>query len=523
VPRAQVPWAGAPAATLGPPQGGLLGRSPAQTRGGRFGGHLGGLDRDPRQGTITKTEVYLRMSNVHSLETPRRLQAELLPHQEEALRWLMHDHPRALLAHATGLGKTVEALAYIAALDARGQLGFVRTTRQRPQCRVLWITDATLRVQTRRSIARFLPGFSVEVGGPSNQGGQKRWRAFYGAAGPDILLMSYGEVHEGKQWLDASAPPALVVADEVGKIRNGGAQWKAVRAVSHRAPRSVGMTASWLQNSPADLHHILDAIGTPELWPYRVFEERFCTMRFTHSDKWGNDYYVPDGWVDDAQRLGEVRSYLASCMHQLDTDSVGLSLPARTGSTQRWVQLSHAEQRAYDAGAESWGLYGHQQREKAPKTAGTDSALIAALMEELSAREPEQAVVYCESLDMLALAGERLSASGVTHVVIEGKVSQEDRTKAVDAFRAGEVRVLLGSKVLEHGLDLQHCRVLISVDSSWNPERERQREGRIRRIGSPHATFEHLTLLPDTPHTRNKLATVEKKSRLADAIFLNSA
>jgi SNF2 family DNA or RNA helicase len=449
------------------------------------------------------------------------MRATLYPHQAEAVAWLL-GHPRALLAHATGLGKTVEGIAYIAALSQHGELPLLRSSKQASQCRALWVTDATLLEQTRRSIARFLPGFTVEVGGPSGQRGHKRWRATYGDFGPDILLMNYELVNSRKHWLDTFTP-ALVVMDEIGKIRNGGAQWKAVRTVSRRAPRSVGMTASWLQNSPADLHRILDAIGTPELWPYKTFEERFCTMRYTHTDAWGRDHYTPDDWTDDPRQLGEMRTYLDGCMHQLDIGAVGLALPERVGSTQRWVQLSHAEQRAYDTAAKWRGLHGHQRREKAPKTAGADSALIAALMEELSAREPGQAIVYCESLDMLALAGERFSTSGVTHVVIEGKVSQEDRTKAVDAFRAGEVRVLLGSRVLEHGLDLQHCRVLISVDSSWNPERERQREGRIRRIGSPHATCEHLTLLPDTPHTRNKLATVEKKSRLADAIFLNSA
>ena len=65
-------------------------------------------------------------------------------------------------------------------------------------------------------------------------------------------------------------------------------------------------------------------------------------------------------------------------------------------------------------------------------------------------------------------------------------------------------QVLLGSKILERGLNLQEVRVLISLDPSYNPAREVQREGRIRRIGSPHDTYEHLTLLPDTPDARAK-------------------
>lgn len=444
------------------------------------------------------------------------LHADLLPHQREALSWLL-GHEKTLLAHATGLGKTVEALAYIAALSARGELVPARSNRK-SLARVLWITDATLLEQTRRSVERFLPDFTVEVGGPSGLKQHRRWADRYGLHGPDILILNYELANSRSQRLDTFTP-ALVVLDEVGKLRNGGAQWKTVKSLCQRAPRVVGMTASWLQNRPTDLHRILDAIGTPGLWPYRVFEERFCTMRYTHTDSFGRDHYAPDDWVDDEALLDEVRDYLAGCMHRLEVADAGLSLPEQTGEARRWVPLAESEQRAYDAAAEWRGLHGHQHREKAPKSAGADSALISALMDELASRGGEQAVVYCEALDMLELAAKRMTEARIPFASIEGKVKQADRTKAVDDFRDGKVRVLLGSKVLEHGLDLQHCRVLISVDSSWNPEREKQREGRLRRIGSPHSTFEHLTLLPDTPHSRRKLSAVDKKGRLADAIL----
>jgi superfamily II DNA or RNA helicase len=50
-------------------------------------------------------------------------------------------------------------------------------------------------------------------------------------------------------------------------------------------------------------------------------------------------------------------------------------------------------------------------------------------------------------------------------------------------FRAGEIKVLLGTESASEGLNLQTCGVLINYDMPWNPMRVEQRIGRIDRIG----------------------------------------
>jgi SNF2 family DNA or RNA helicase len=156
--------------------------------------------------------------------------------------------------------------------------------------------------------------------------------------------------------------------------------------------------------------------------------------------------------------------------------------------------------------------------EQAAKISGAESRLVDELMIELDAMGDESAIVYCEYLEVLDLVEERLTERGISMARIEGKIKEADRAAAVEAHRGGSARVLLASRVLERGLNLQHCRTLISLDSSWNPARERQREGRVRRIGSPHQTFRHLTLLPDTPLTRAKLGQLSNKTASAAAI-----
>ncbi|MEW6033178.1 MAG: helicase-related protein [Bacillota bacterium] len=56
-----------------------------------------------------------------------------------------------------------------------------------------------------------------------------------------------------------------------------------------------------------------------------------------------------------------------------------------------------------------------------------------------------------------------------------------------NAFRAGDIRVLLCTEAASEGLNLQTCGVLINYDMPWNPMRVEQRIGRFDRIGQTFA------------------------------------
>ncbi len=50
-----------------------------------------------------------------------------------------------------------------------------------------------------------------------------------------------------------------------------------------------------------------------------------------------------------------------------------------------------------------------------------------------------------------------------------------------------QIDILISTDVLSEGQNLQDCGVIINYDLTWNPIRLVQRNGRIDRIGSPHA------------------------------------
>jgi hypothetical protein len=55
--------------------------------------------------------------------------------------------------------------------------------------------------------------------------------------------------------------------------------------------------------------------------------------------------------------------------------------------------------------------------------------------------------------------------------------------------------------------------------SSFNPAREAQRIGRLRRVGSPHQSVEHHVFLTNTPHEIGKWRTVQRREDDGKAVL----
>jgi SNF2 family DNA or RNA helicase len=180
---------------------------------------------------------------------------------------------------------------------------------------------------------------------------------------------------------------------------------------------------------------------------------------------------------------------VAKCVQRRTADDVGLALPKRVGQHYRYVTPSMSQRAAYGAAENALDARVRStRREQAGRIHKGRSALVDALMGELAGMH-EQVIVYYETKKVLDEAERRLLNTGTNYRRIDGDTKKKIRNDVVEELRTDPtIKVLLGSRVLEYGLNLQHCRRMISLDSSWNPGRELQREGRIRRVGSPHTT-----------------------------------
>lgn len=432
------------------------------------------------------------------------LTAALHDYQRDGVRFL-YDHPRCLLLDAPGLGKTMQVLGLIQRLRAEGTLG-----------RVLVAVDGQMLArQWLDALHDWLPSLAAFDASDS-----KQFAAFKQKHLESVLVATYSKLRRCEGWA-TSLEWSLMVLDEVSAIRGGNAEHASARAVSRRATRAVGLTATPLENNAGDTWAVLEAVGTPDLWPKAVFDNRFVIFQ--------PGYTLPNGWQQVPPKavglrpdhLDELLAYLAQHTLRRDEGEAGIALPARVGDEVVWVQPTPAQQKALAAAIRIKDPLARFQKVQAAcaSTDGTSAKALAAVEWLEHHREHRKVLVYAENLDHLDVMGKLLARRGIGYVRIEGKVPEAQRRAALDRFESdSKVRVLLGSSVLERGLNLQLASALLSLGCSWNPGREAQREGRIRRIGSPHSTYTHVTFLVDHKHDRKRWDEIFRKRSDADAI-----
>jgi DNA excision repair protein ERCC-3 len=100
------------------------------------------------------------------------------------------------------------------------------------------------------------------------------------------------------------------------------------------------------------------------------------------------------------------------------------------------------------------------------------------VVQELVARHPDdQVLVIGQFLDQLDALAAQLDAP-----IITGKTPTKEREQLYDAFRTGEIRVLVVSKVANFSIDLPDASVAIQVSGTFGSRQEEaQRLGRVLR------------------------------------------
>ncbi|MGL5858349.1 MAG: DNA repair helicase XPB [Angustibacter sp.] len=103
----------------------------------------------------------------------------------------------------------------------------------------------------------------------------------------------------------------------------------------------------------------------------------------------------------------------------------------------------------------------------------------------------EPTLVIGQYLDQLEELGDRLGAP-----VITGGTTVRERQRLFDAFRAGQQRLLVVSKVANFSIDLPEASVAIQVSGSFGSRQEEaQRLGRLLRPKGDHRTARFYTLV----------------------------
>lgn len=426
---------------------------------------------------------------------------DLHPHQQEAVQWLL-ERPRGLLADDVGLGKTLTTLGLVAALSASVE------PAGRSGCLALVLVPGGLVEQWLSEAARFAPEFDVRTD-------------LDDVADPNADLVVVGIEKFRRASYDGPAPHLLIV-DEAGGgsgVKTGPRRgqkpsqaWLAIRNLAQQCQRAVALTATPLEGNPTEPWSILRAIGAP----VPDMTEFFHHVTWTRDQRTRRGVLIPGSPVGWRGKRGP--QILAPFILRRTAEDIGLHLP--TGKARiRYVQLSaEAEKKLKAVSGEALAT----QELAARDLEVIRDAALAEVVKRNTGDHREKVVLWVQNPAVLSTLRDWFTVHGVPVAYIDGATQMRARARELERFNdpcPNGAAVLLGTDAIAVGLNLQVARVLVSVDMSWNPAKEAQREGRIRRLGSDHKTYEHIVILPQIPLSSRKQNVHGRKRNAADELW----
>ena len=117
----------------------------------------------------------------------------------------------------------------------------------------------------------------------------------------------------------------------------------------------------------------------------------------------------------------------------------------------------------------------------------------------------KNAIIFCNRKRDVSVLHRSLEKHGYSAGAIHGDLDQSVRTKTLDGFRSGDIRLLVASDVAARGLDIPDVSHVFNFDPPTHAEDYVHRIGRTGRAGKEGAAF---TLV--TPEDRKYVDAIEK-------------
>jgi ATP-dependent RNA helicase RhlE len=95
-----------------------------------------------------------------------------------------------------------------------------------------------------------------------------------------------------------------------------------------------------------------------------------------------------------------------------------------------------------------------------------------------------QVLVFTRTKLAASRLASRLDRDGIDAVAIHSDRSQPERTRALEGFKTGDIRVLVATDVAARGLDIEDLPVVVNFELPWNPQDYIHRIGRTGRAGA---------------------------------------
>lgn len=401
---------------------------------------------------------------------------ELYPFQRKGVDFLLARKGRALLADDPGLGKSPQALFYLAEAPVRG--------------RVLIVSPASVIYKWAQEVEKWFPAWGVQVV-PTGKTPLPRTK---------ITVMSYALAARRARELSEQNYRA-VIWDECHALKNYRSQrYKAAAAISQSIPAVLGLSGTPFLNRPAELFNFLNMLD-PFAWPDRYqYWARYCGLR----EKWiGRKVLDYTGSSNEDELSKRLRTYMlrrekVDVLDQLPPITrtiIPIAISNRTEYKKADMQLM-ALIRKNGHGAGMSTALAHLNILRRVMGEGKVKAAVA-FAEDFLDGSSEKLVIYAHHRSVCAALRERLSKWGVAWIV--GGVSLRERQQSITAFQTSATpRIMIISEAGGEGIDLYRASNILFVEREWTPAQEEQAESRLHRIGQQSGVVAWYLVAKDT-------------------------
>jgi len=439
------------------------------------------------------------------------------PHQEAAVDKFFA-RGQVILAHSTGTGKTATAIFAFEKAKAAGKAN-----------RALVVVPAGLKTNfLEEGIKKFTNSTYQLVGSKSSaQKDPNDHIRYISDATPtsDYTVVSYEMFRKDPVGLLQRSGSDTLIFDEFHKIRNErSTTHKAALQAREYAKNFIGLTASPVNNNPAEIATLVNIATGGQFMNKSLFKQRYLKTVGKQKGFWGGAKKIKA-----IVNPGEVAHYVKPVVDVQTSDSLGKSMPRKEVENVK-VPMSAEQKLQYDYIMDKLGpikkmiatgetnlspqqlqhVFGkiiHARRalndissassSKVPKAEAAARTpkvqrLLGDVQKHLATTSDGKAVVYSNLIQGgLDVAAAGLKARGVPFGIFAGtgrtiagkKITHASRDQDIADFKAGKKKVVLISGAGAEGLDLKNATGFFSMDGHWNPERVHQAEARVRRLG----------------------------------------
>ncbi|WP_133873508.1 DNA repair helicase XPB [Paractinoplanes brasiliensis] len=318
----------------------------------------------------------------------------------------------------------------------------------------------SLRSYQQEAVDGFWAGGSGVVVLPCGAGKTLVGAAAMATAKATTLILVTNTV-AGRQWKRELIARTSLTEDEIGEYSG---ERKEIRPVTIA-------TYQVLTSRRGGAYPHLDVFGARD-WGLVVYDEVHLLpapiFRFTADLQARRRLGLTATLVREDGREGDVFSLIGPKRYDApwkDIEAQGWIAPAECVEVR--VTLTDAERMAY-------AVTEAEERYRVAATARTKLPVVKALVD----KHPDEPVLVIGGfLDQLHELGEYLDAP-----IVQGSTTNKERERLFDAFRAGELRTLVLSKVGNFSIDLPEAAVAIQVSGTFGSRQEEaQRLGRVLR------------------------------------------